>query len=504
MGAIVTMLLVGYAGWFRTGRDILRLPTEWAHVLSLMIIANGFFLVHMIAGHLMFHTLPLMGWLLWLLFHPSRDTVRRIATRGALFGMIIAIMLYSGGFLIVMFAGMMCLFVLPFVILFDKAPFQQKLRSLGMRAIAYGSITFFLALSKIVAVYSFMRFFPRIVPFDRFASEASTLRFIFRAFWGFPQQADLFEFIRLPWPASEYSLLLSPVVFLGVLAVPLLLWIYWRALLRHPMRTILCIAYTMLVILFFVQLARGYGFLVTPLNTLPLFQSVHVTVRFLVIFAIGIAAAGIYALVLLFRSCSFCRPYEQFALLFCHLMTVLYFTFGYVGMVNTNAFWMQVSYAPLREALRSAHTFSLPVFLVEKGHHDLTLVQRGTTSVHCHEPLFGYQAQHQITSIVPGTVTTVENGTFNMNNPACFQYPRENFCAPGDRISVMDRENFDHFLRGERTTWKLSSAQHIADWITGATLLFCITILLREWHLRITLSPYKRTRFFTPHAPQIP
>lgn len=488
-GGIAIVLLIGYAGWYRLGKDILLLPMQWAHLFSLIIIANGFFLVHMIAGHLMFHTLPLIGWLLWFLLPPSRETMRSLAVRGMLFGIVIAVMLYSGGFLVVLIAGMACLFALPFVLLLERESLYQRLRVLCVRIGVYGFITLLLAGSKLIAVYSLMRFFPRLFPFDRFDGDASVFLFILRAFWALPQKEDLFTFSRLLWPVHEYSMLLSPVILFGVLITPVILWLYRGVFLRHPIRTLLCAIYGVFCVFFFVQLTRGYGVLVTPLSSLPIFQSLHVTVRFLYVFSIALVAVGICNIVLLLRSRLSLYKYENLILLVFNLMTIFCFAFGYMDIVNSNAFWMQVYYPPLREALWNDEAFSHPVSTVEEGNHNLTIVQRGVTSVRCHEPLFGYGGEHQISSVVPGSVYAVEDEVFNMHNPVCFQYPKENSCSPGDRIAISDRENFENFLRGEKVTWRISPLQRIADWITGIMLLLCLLLFAWKGHSRFSAMP---------------
>src|SRR3989338_2812294 len=49
--SFVVAIIVGYWGWFRFGKDIVRLPSPWAHTLALIILANGWYTLHMIVGH---------------------------------------------------------------------------------------------------------------------------------------------------------------------------------------------------------------------------------------------------------------------------------------------------------------------------------------------------------------------------------------------------------------------------------------------------------------------
>ena len=65
--SVFFMLSFGIWGWYRCGRDLIRLPPSWAYLCALIVISQGFLLVHMIAGHLTFQTAPLIGFILWMI-----------------------------------------------------------------------------------------------------------------------------------------------------------------------------------------------------------------------------------------------------------------------------------------------------------------------------------------------------------------------------------------------------------------------------------------------------
>jgi len=54
-------MILGYIGWYRFGRDLVKLNVHWAHVLALIVSAHGFHFMHMIPGHVVFHSMPLIG-----------------------------------------------------------------------------------------------------------------------------------------------------------------------------------------------------------------------------------------------------------------------------------------------------------------------------------------------------------------------------------------------------------------------------------------------------------
>jgi hypothetical protein len=69
------------------------------------------------------------------------------------------------------------------------------------------------------------------------------------------------------------------------------------------------------------------------------------------------------------------------------------------------------------------------------------------------------------------------DGTLNLKNPACYQFPRENGCAPGDHFRITQREEAARFLRYESFSFRRSSRQQAADWVTLAALLLTFAAL---------------------------
>ncbi len=460
---VVIMLFAGYAGWYLVGRDLLRLPVSFAHLLSLVILSQGFFLVHMIAGHLSFHTFPLMGWVLWLLYHPSHDVGARLIARSSTAAAILAIMLYGGGVFAVLFTLLACALIVPIDLLLH--PSKARVFTLVLRFALAGGLALGLAASKLAAVYGFMRFFPRIVSFNHLPETMDAFSFVMRALFALPQRVELFA--GLPWSAHEYSHFLSPVVLLGVASffVPRL------GARRNPLIAAGMIAYVLILTMFFLQFTRGYGFLVSPLEQLPIFSSIHVTTRFLYLLSIGFAVAGIYGLS---RAATYVQWHSEIFPYILGLLTVILFLIAYKEIIQTNAFWMQVPYQNVREAMASEHPYSPSVNIVEEGEVGLLATFRGVTSVRCYEPLFSYDGSLSQTRVRPGRADLIFEGAYNLNNPACLQYPEANDCQLWDRISVSDATNFERFRAGERTTWILPWWQRTSDGISIAALAVCI------------------------------
>jgi hypothetical protein len=100
----------------------------------------------------------------------------------------------------------------------------------------------------------------------------------------------------------------------------------------------------------------------------------------------------------------------------------------------------------------------------------------GATGRTCYEPILN-AAGTPSQILHEGSVSDKESGYFNLMNPACYQYPVENHCRPGDRISAADGDNLARFTRGRPVTWKISVAQQVADWLTLLSLVALVAVL---------------------------
>lgn len=486
--SIVIFLLVGFYGWYRFACDILRMKSRWAYLLAFVVSANGFYLLHMVVGHLVYISVPLLGILLWLLLAPQEKTRKILLSRTCFFALLTAVILYGGGYITVLFALLALLIALPLDLFFHRSERQKRLRTLLIRFDLFGGLALLLCISKITAVYSFMRFFPRLIPFNQFTEGTSTLAFMAKSFWAFPQTPDLFSETGLSAGIHEMSMFLSPVTLPGILC---LLWLGMRSrrrIVQEWKSVVFFGIYALLLLIFFVQLIRGYGFLITPLKPLPVLASIHVVVRFLYPFSVLVSILGIAGLMLFVRSMPSWRKYENVVVLSFIWITIGALLLAYGTLFQSEGLPRNVRYDRIQERLQPQDVFSRYVSHVRWGGTFPFHVLGGTTGVRCNESMFGYRGEQQITSLAQGLAHRESDGFFNLNNPACMQYPEENDCAPGDRIAVSDRDNFEKFRRGKHTTWKFSRAQKISDWVSLVALVGSTTAMLAEL---LCFAPFK-------------
>ena len=461
-------MMIGYWGWYLFGRDIIKLRWNWAHVFALIVIAHGFYLMHMMAGHSIYHTMPLIGLLLWLLFERSKDSWKSLLIKSAAFGFITANVIHSGGFMVGVFAAAAFAILLPIELILHKKMIGDRSRVLFLRIAACGGAALMLTGGKLYAVQSLMRFFPRNLPFVRLEEGSSTFGYIATALWSFPQSEDLYTKYGIPnWGAiHEYSMYLSPVVLIGLLC-GLWLMIKNRKRINIPL-TLLVIVMSV----FFFQLIRGHGMLVTPLEGLPILKSLRMNMRFLYPFSIVLSAAGVWSLMKMTKG--------NAVALGASVITLIALLIAYVPLLLDVTPPRSLDYKEVQYHLqRNAGFLELDVSRVidmrSKGQAEFVPLFAGANHVHCEEPLMWGNKPH-MEPLKEGDVYLGWNDRLNLYNPSCFIYPEANDCKPGDRIKISDKPNFERFVRGEKTQWNVPLMQRILNWISVFALIGSIGI----------------------------
>jgi hypothetical protein len=476
--SLVLAMIGGYAGWYAFGRLVLHVPAHWAHALAFILLTNGFLFVQSAVGHFQMHTMPLIGVFLLLLFDPERESRRAFGLRAAAFALLAGYVLQAAGYNVLLFTALICVLMLPFDLLLSAAPLARGRRLLA-RLACFGGLAGLLCVSKLVAVYSFMRFYPRIVGFSPLDWHANTLAYIVKAFWLVRQSAEAFE--GVPWELQEKSLFLSHLTLLGLVAgVPLAI-ARRHGLMTHWRRTAAVVLYGLVVFALLFQLTRGYGWLVDGFLTLPVMSSLRVSTRFLYLLSVFISIVSVYSLAGITARFD---PRAGRRLAQAGLVVTL-LSFAGIGVYTMhNQFRLTENYV---ERARSLEALAKADYL----HHDVETVKEGLTDyvqagTNCNVELLSLSEAHP--DVHPGAVTEVRDGYFNLVNPACYQYPDENGCRPGDRIRVEDGANLDNFRRGLPVTWKVSRAQRAADVTSLLTLCLCVA-----W---LTISPWSTWRAF--------
>lgn len=96
----------------------------------------------------------------------------------------------------------------------------------------------------------------------------------------------------------------------------------------------------------------------------------------------------------------------------------------------------------------------------------------GGSTILCYNPIFGYRLEKlPIKSLVPGPVDKLGEGVFNIKNPACYMYPEENSCTPGDHFKAAQKTEMESFVAYKPFRFAVSRTQHTANLIAIGALL---------------------------------
>jgi len=114
----------------------------------------------------------------------------------------------------------------------------------------------------------------------------------------------------------------------------------------------------------------------------------------------------------------------------------------------------------------------------------------GRSALACYDAIFGYRLENfPVRTLHEGSVNEEFDGRLNLKNPACYVYPSENGCSPGDHFRVDQREDMLRFASYRPYAFKTSELQRVANWTSAVTLFAALLILATGvWNGRRNLA----------------
>ncbi len=119
----------------------------------------------------------------------------------------------------------------------------------------------------------------------------------------------------------------------------------------------------------------------------------------------------------------------------------------------------------------------------------------GVSNIECYEALFGYRHEFfpQKDELYSGSIYKLKNGYFNMTNPACYTFPKENLCKQGDNFRLNQKKELENFASYKPFKFKLPIIQKIANKISFISLS-CAILFLIYFAIKLILTDYKKRR----------
>ena len=277
---LVTITVMTVIGWLSCRAilgSFITARNGVIEVISAMFMVNGFYIQHMLAGHYMYNMYPLCFLAIYLLFFFEATFFATMIFLGSLGAYVI----YSGGFYISLIVAMACLLAWPLLSVVRGVSFIRTLKLVVFSSLWAG----ILAISKLNAVYEFMRNYPRLHDTEVMSSLFSPLfAMLYVPYWkamkwlsvGGVSYTGVGEGIYgVVLPIWEMDFSINPVlIFYALVGLFLLVKKYF---LKNYIPLLIFIS----LIFIYLVIITGQTALFPYIKSLPLFKSLHVNGRFL-------------------------------------------------------------------------------------------------------------------------------------------------------------------------------------------------------------------------------
>lgn len=462
-----------------------------------MLMFNGFIPHRIIIGHVTYHGFALVPWLALLLIIPLHSRVNTIAA-ASLAGAMLAYFVHSGLSSLVLAAALSILIVGLMHCLLGGS-----LRHFLTRSVLAGLVGISLSAAKLMATFSFLAFFPRtayLLP--GIPSALDTVAAVLRALFTESQKSHDFgagllvnqEFILGPQEWAYNFSAGGAVLLLALMVNRLATRFRQRLPLARPATSKMLIGLVLVICLIW-PLAFNYY---SPdwnalLKSIPILSSTSTALRWIVVYVPMIAVCT----GLLLERSSW-RNFKLVAVLFCLIATATQ------SVQEYRRYYYQPDYysGPVMEAHRQLKEDRFRAGITELGVQtsiqsgDITLratinntLVAGMSQLECYSPAFGYRREgFSSKGLITGPVLVARDGLLNLKNPACYVYPEENNCKPGDHFRSDQLEEARKFVNYKPFAFNFSAAQKWANWLTQIAMGFTLLVFVAWGYSKLRLK----------------
>jgi hypothetical protein len=491
--SIIIYIALGYIGGYLFFKKVIGLNWTTSILASLLFLINGFFIMHMSVGHLSFISFTLLPLILYFLFRQNSGWLIEATTISIILGSII----YGAGFHVSMIFIFTSIIFLPLLYFFKSELFEWK--TLLTRISVSLLLTLGITASKLGAVYSLMKIFPREIFFSRDISWAEGIISIVGQLLGTMTLAPIYWLVTrnlLLYKENivammrgnsglwEIDIALSPLLW-GILILGIFLFI--KDVKQHKKinkKQWISLGILLVASMLIVNIILANNPVYSVFKTLPVFKSLGITLRY--------TAAFIFPLVLL-GALSYERFIYKFKssvreiLLCLAIITVFVFLIPYYRIPP--AFvgqWFNGD--QLIQQYQRIKAGSIPQIDQIAEINDWDSFENNASSISPHDPLYGNIVGNYHSEITAGSIYTIEDGYYNMNNPVGFIYPELNNTHPYERIKVDEKDKLLDFTNYKQPDWKIPQFQYILNIISLITVIAVGLIIIYFSYKRMIQS----------------
>jgi hypothetical protein len=474
--------IIGYISCYLFFKRVLVAGWKASAVGALCFSINGFYLHHMNVGHLGFLGYPLLPLILLNIL----DANIPIVIAAIVVSLSMAILVYGAGFIMIVIFLLSASMTVPLVYILQ--PSKINIKRFVVLLIIPSLLFLSLSSSKIFAVYSFMRLFPRILSDLYNVSVVQglvgivlqlTTTPLLNPFRVLAHQQDPYNFLR-QWTGADYGLWELDTSVPSSIIITLIVGCAYAvfAFSKRKIKISLMQTASMITLVFFACLTAGFAMAKGPLyhlaDQLPFMESLHVNVRYTsaFIFPLILLATALWGFLLQER---LANKTADIIFVMLNLLTILS-TFSYFLVSDYDSRGLDIrpsiqTYRMIKEGNR---------FPVEKIMDvlDANVFLNMASSMQPYEPIFGYYLEVFKPEYKVGNVMLVSEGYFNFTNPTGYVFPEANNSYPFERISVDEQDKLVNFLNRRQPDWKIPPLQDFLDKLSVSTFLLEMVVLV--------------------------
>lgn len=488
---------LGLCGFYLLLRNAFSASRHTALLGGGLFLFNGFYAHRMLIGHIFIHSFMLLPLIAFFMLRPLPAGANAHRTR-------IIFDITIGGFLFAyMVVSGISSFMIPSIIsiviigLIHGLIFGNHL-NFWLRWIGSGLAGVFLCASKLTAIFSLIKTFPRSAyKLPGAESLLTTAWLALRSLFISPAfDPDRIEMLtNVQWSLQrhewEYSVTIIPLliilfagwsIFRRMQLKDLVLKLNWKQYFQ-----IGAIAALLVLPVAVNTYASGWNAI---LKQLPLIKSSSNLIRWFVIYI----PIVILAVTLMFDKMAVPSQYQ---------LSIAVFSLAAVVVLNVfidRNFYQEQKYDPqevidsyfrVKTGLWRPEIKNIGVYFDKKGRMKMPLGRNnmlihGTSQLFCYEPMFGYRLEaFPVKTLHPGPVLEENNGVLNIKNPACYVWPQANDCEPGDHFTKEQKKAAEAFVNYRPFPFQMPTAQIVANWVNAlslmAALIFLIAYCLKAW-----------------------
>ena len=482
---------VGFWGCYFLLRSVFRFSTAAAFLGATLFLFNGFYSHRIVFGHITFHAYMATP---FLAFFVLRNFLQDNPIEGKRFildvvlsSLIIVYMLFAG-----MIHGIIPVLIIVIIVSFIYGILEKDtfiFRIFAFKLFLIGLLSIILSSSKLLAVLSFVKHFNRdFYPLPGIPNLLDIITILVKSlFWGPDHEAVWRVLVNFRWLLDRHEF------EFGVTVVPLLLLItsgfvkiryIFSAAFWHSFR--LREWFYLGAVCFLLILPIGLNYYTQTWNELlkqiPLIKDSSTLFRWFIIYipiVILLAVIGI----------------EKTPVLNNHRIYLAVICIAFVVIININTnrdYYHNQNYNPgvilmayqkAKEKGAGPRINEIGVFLNRSAYsfmplHRNNILAEGKSQLLCYEALFGYRLESfPIKTLMVGPKMQESNGVFNIKNPACYVFPRENNCNIGDHFKSGQRKEANAFINYKKYSFKISLWQKIANYLSLISFALVIIFL---------------------------